>query len=120
MPDRRKKICVVVASRANLARITTVLEAVRDHPALKLQVIAAASALLERVKQSELDMEQLQTLALYGLVGDGNDEGISRSPVEQKDDALNNLTVYFGATGIKPDPLAQTHIMRILTAIFGA
>jgi hypothetical protein len=26
VPDRRKKICVVVASRANLARITTVLE----------------------------------------------------------------------------------------------
>jgi GDP/UDP-N,N'-diacetylbacillosamine 2-epimerase (hydrolysing) len=48
VPDRRKKICVVVASRANLARITTVLEAVRDHPALELQVIAAASALLAR------------------------------------------------------------------------
>jgi UDP-hydrolysing UDP-N-acetyl-D-glucosamine 2-epimerase len=48
VPARRKKICVVVASRANLARITTVLEAVRDHPALELQVIAAASALLER------------------------------------------------------------------------
>jgi UDP-hydrolysing UDP-N-acetyl-D-glucosamine 2-epimerase len=48
VPDRRKKICVVVANRANLARITTVLEAVRDHPALELQVIAAASMLLER------------------------------------------------------------------------
>lgn len=48
MPDGRKKVCVVVASRANLARITTVLEAIRDHPALQLQVIAAASALLER------------------------------------------------------------------------
>ncbi|MFY9805966.1 MAG: UDP-N-acetylglucosamine 2-epimerase [Pseudonocardiaceae bacterium] len=48
MLDRRKKICVVVGSRANLARITTVLEAVRAHPALELQVIAAASALLER------------------------------------------------------------------------
>ncbi len=47
VPDRRK-VCVVVASRANLARITTVLEAVRDHPALELQVIAAASALLQR------------------------------------------------------------------------
>ncbi len=47
MPDRRK-VCVVVASRANLARITTVLEAVRDHPALELQVIASASALLDR------------------------------------------------------------------------
>lgn len=47
MRDRRK-VCVVVASRANLARVTTVLEAVRDHPDLELQVIAAASALLER------------------------------------------------------------------------
>ncbi|MEO6120875.1 MAG: UDP-N-acetylglucosamine 2-epimerase [Acidimicrobiales bacterium] len=47
MPERRK-VCVVVASRANLARITTVLEAVRDHPALELQLIVAASALLER------------------------------------------------------------------------
>lgn len=47
VPERRK-VCVVVASRANLARITTVLEAVRDHPALELQVIASASALLER------------------------------------------------------------------------
>lgn len=47
MRDRRK-ICVVVASRANLARILTVLEAVRDHPALELQVVATASALLER------------------------------------------------------------------------
>jgi UDP-hydrolysing UDP-N-acetyl-D-glucosamine 2-epimerase len=48
VPGRRKKVCVVIASRANLARITTVLEAVRDHPALELQVIAAASVLLER------------------------------------------------------------------------
>ncbi len=44
----RRKVCIVVASRANLARITSVLEAVRDHPDLKLQVVAAASALLER------------------------------------------------------------------------
>ncbi len=44
----RRKVCVVVASRANLARIMTLLEAVRDHPALELQVIAAASTLLER------------------------------------------------------------------------
>jgi UDP-hydrolysing UDP-N-acetyl-D-glucosamine 2-epimerase len=47
LPDRRK-ICVVVASRANYARIKTVLEAVREHPALELQVVAGASTLLER------------------------------------------------------------------------
>ena len=48
MPDPKRKICVVVASRANYARIKTVLEAVRDHPDLELQVIAAASTLLHR------------------------------------------------------------------------
>lgn len=48
IPGYRRKVCVVVSNRASLARITTVLEAVRDHPALELQVVAAASALLER------------------------------------------------------------------------
>ena len=81
---------------------------------------AAAAELRERIKQCEQDMEQLQTLAFYSLVTDGNDEGVARSPAEQKDDALNNLTVYFSATGVKLDPLGQTHVMRILTAVFGA
>ncbi len=91
-----------------------------DNSAMVGSDRAAASALRERIKQCELDMEQLQTLALYTLVIDGADEGVHRSPAEQKDDALNNLTVYFAATGVKLDPLAQTHVMRILTAIFGA
>lgn len=43
-----RKVCVVVASRANYARIKTVLEAVRDHPELELQVVAGASLVLER------------------------------------------------------------------------
>jgi len=49
-----RKVCVVVANRANLARITTVLEAVREHPQLDLQVIAAASALLERFGSADM------------------------------------------------------------------
>jgi UDP-hydrolysing UDP-N-acetyl-D-glucosamine 2-epimerase len=44
----KRKICVVVASRANYARIKSVLRAVQEHPALELQLIVAASALLER------------------------------------------------------------------------
>src|SRR3954453_15932483 len=46
--ERRRKVCVVVASRANYARIKTVLAAVKEHEGLELQVVAAASALLER------------------------------------------------------------------------
>jgi UDP-hydrolysing UDP-N-acetyl-D-glucosamine 2-epimerase len=47
MHDRRR-VCVVVASRANYARIKTVLEAIRGHPDLELQVVAGASLVLER------------------------------------------------------------------------
>jgi UDP-hydrolysing UDP-N-acetyl-D-glucosamine 2-epimerase len=48
MPDVKRKVCVVVASRANYARIKSVLAAVKAHPELELQVIAGASTLLER------------------------------------------------------------------------
>jgi len=51
LPERRK-ICVVVGSRANYARIKTALQAIRDHPDLELQLIVAASALLERFGRS--------------------------------------------------------------------
>ena len=51
MSDRRK-VCVVVASRANYARIRSVLGAVNIHEDLELQVIAGASTLLERFGNS--------------------------------------------------------------------
>jgi UDP-hydrolysing UDP-N-acetyl-D-glucosamine 2-epimerase len=43
---------VVVASRANYARIKTAMLAIRDHPDLELQLVVAASALLERFGRS--------------------------------------------------------------------
>jgi UDP-hydrolysing UDP-N-acetyl-D-glucosamine 2-epimerase len=43
-----KKICVVVASRANYARIKSVLRAINEHPKLKLQLVVSGSALLDR------------------------------------------------------------------------
>ena len=43
-----RKICVVVASRANYARIKTALEAIREHPELELQLVVGASLVLER------------------------------------------------------------------------
>ena len=45
---KKKKICVMVASRANYGRIKSVLTAVRDHPDLELQLVVGASALLHR------------------------------------------------------------------------
>jgi uncharacterized protein (TIGR02444 family) len=78
-----------------------------------------ATALRDRVKHCEVDMEHLQVIAMYSLVHDGLDDGMQRPPAEQKEDAQNNLMVYFSATGVKLDPLGQTHVMRVLTAVFG-
>lgn len=45
---RKRKICVVVASRANYGRIKTVLRAVKERDDCQLQLVVAASALLSR------------------------------------------------------------------------
>lgn len=44
----KRKICVVVASRANYGRVKYVMKAIQDHPDLELQLIVGASILLER------------------------------------------------------------------------
>lgn len=43
-----RKICVVVASRANYGRVKPVLRAIQSHPALELQIVVGASMLLDR------------------------------------------------------------------------
>jgi UDP-hydrolysing UDP-N-acetyl-D-glucosamine 2-epimerase len=57
-------VCVVVASRANYARIKTALEAVRDHPDLELQLVAGASLVLERFGNA------LEVLTMDGFAPD--------------------------------------------------
>ncbi len=46
--SQRRKVCVVVNSRANYGRIKSVMRAVKNHPGLELQLIVGASALLAR------------------------------------------------------------------------
>ena len=48
MNKSKRKICVVVNSRANYGRIKSVMRAVQEHPQLELQLIVGASALLYR------------------------------------------------------------------------
>ena len=43
-----RRICVVVTARASYARIKTVLHAIQESPRLELQLVVAASALLDR------------------------------------------------------------------------
>jgi len=45
---RKKKIVVVINNRANFARIKSVMQAIKDHDSLSLQVAVGASALLHR------------------------------------------------------------------------
>ncbi len=45
---QKRKVCVIVASRANYGRIKTALHAIREHPDLELQLIVGASSLLYR------------------------------------------------------------------------
>lgn len=43
-----RKICVVITARASYSRIKTLLRAIQNHPGLELQLVVAASALLDR------------------------------------------------------------------------
>lgn len=43
-----RKICVVITARPSYSRARALLQAIKDHPDLKLQLVVAASALLDR------------------------------------------------------------------------
>ncbi len=43
-----RKVCVVITARPSYSRVKTALTAIKNHPDLKLQLVVAASALLER------------------------------------------------------------------------
>jgi UDP-hydrolysing UDP-N-acetyl-D-glucosamine 2-epimerase len=45
---QKRKICVVITARPSYSRIKTALQAIKDHPNLELQLVIAASALLDR------------------------------------------------------------------------
>jgi UDP-hydrolysing UDP-N-acetyl-D-glucosamine 2-epimerase len=44
----KRKVCVVITARPSYSRIKTALKAIQDHPDLELQLVVAASALLDR------------------------------------------------------------------------
>lgn len=48
LANDKRKICVVITARPSYARVKTALDAIRAHPGLELQLVVAASALLDR------------------------------------------------------------------------
>ena len=54
----RRKVCVVVTARPSYSRIKTALAAIRNRPELELQLVVAASALLDRYGTAVRYIEQ--------------------------------------------------------------
>jgi UDP-hydrolysing UDP-N-acetyl-D-glucosamine 2-epimerase len=44
----KRKVCVVITARPSYSRVRSALEAIREHDGLELQLVVAASALLDR------------------------------------------------------------------------
>lgn len=69
-----RKVCVVVASRANYGRVKPVLTAIKAHPELELQLIVSASMLLERYGKAvdvvEKDGFRIEKKIYYMLEGE--------------------------------------------------
>jgi len=68
-----RKVCVVITARPSYARIKTVLEEIKRHPDLKLQLVVAASALLGRygpvidvIRQDGFEPDEIVYLVLEG------------------------------------------------------
>lgn len=53
----KRKICIVLTARASYAKIQPILKAVAAHPALELQIVCAASAVLERYGSTDKIVE---------------------------------------------------------------
>ncbi|MEL7163499.1 MAG: UDP-N-acetylglucosamine 2-epimerase, partial [Bacteroidota bacterium] len=72
MPQR--KVAVVVTARPSYSRVKTALRAIDEHPELELQLIVAASALLERygtaVRYMERDGFQIAARVFNVLEGE--------------------------------------------------
>ncbi len=56
--SRKKRICVLVTARPSYSRIRTALKAINEHPDLELQLVVAASALLDRYGNAIKVIEQ--------------------------------------------------------------
>ena len=46
--NKKRKICAVITARPSYSRVKTALQAIKEHPALELQLVVAGSALLDR------------------------------------------------------------------------
>lgn len=53
-----RKVCVVITARPSYSRARALLQAIKDHPDLELQLVVAASALLDRYGSTDQMIER--------------------------------------------------------------
>ena len=95
-----RKVCVVISSRANYGSIRSLLVAIETSPALQLQIVLSASALLDQYGSVESDIEKLGLTVdekVYSLVEGETPQTMAKSTGL----ALVELPSVFGR--LKPD-----------------
>ena len=104
----KRKICVVITARPSYARIKAALEAISPHPELELQLVVAASAVLERygeaikyIRHDGFEVRATVFMVLEGenLVTSAKSTGIGLSELATvfdnlRPDAVVTVTVY--------------------------
>lgn len=97
---KKRKICAVTANRADFSRIETMLEAVKKHPRLELQLVVFGSHLLETTGKT---IEEIRSKgffidrAFYAEIAGGNPTTMAKSVGL----AIIELSSIFD--GLKPD-----------------
>ena len=77
-----RKVCIIVNSRANYARIYSVLRAIQNHKNLKLQLVVGASALLYRFGKviDRIEKDGFKPVAkLYSIIEGENPVTMAKS-----------------------------------------
>ena len=108
-----RKICVVITARPSYSRIRSVLEAIRERPELELQLVVAASALLDRygntwkVIENEgyrIDRRVYMVLEGENLVTSAKSTGFGMAELATVFDHLRPDAVVTIATATRPWP----------------
>ena len=96
----KRKICVVVTARPSYSRIRTALKAISEHPDLELQLVVAASALLDRYGNAiqAIERDGFAIAARVYMVLEGENLVTSAKSTEL---GLVELATVFD--GLKPD-----------------
>lgn len=95
-----RKIACVITSRASYARIKTALQAINNHPELELQLIAAASVLLEKygTAVNVIEKDGLNTAERVYMIVEGE------NPVTMaKSVGLGIIEITTALDNLKPD-----------------